>query len=185
MNMTIAKQNVEAVTDLSPLQEGMLFEHMINQEQHHVVYHYHIQANLNEELLKQALDNTTCNNETLRTIFRWENIERPVRIILKEHKVPFHFVDLVSSKSKSEQTYDISDQLELLRSKIDLQNHPFHVGLLKVQKSEWHIIIAFHHMLMDGWSNMIFMERWLKSYQNLIFPKISKVIMKSLNIANL
>ncbi|MCP1132753.1 LLM class flavin-dependent oxidoreductase [Paenibacillus polysaccharolyticus] len=171
MNMTIAKQNVEAVTDLSPLQEGMLFEHMINQEQHHVVYHYHIQANLNEELLKKALDNTTCNNETLRTIFRWENIERPVRIILKEHKVPFHFVDLVSSKSKSEQTYDISDQLELLRSKIDLQNHPFHVGLLKVQKSEWHIIIAFHHMLMDGWSNMIFMERWLKSYQNLIFSK--------------
>ncbi|MDK8191943.1 LLM class flavin-dependent oxidoreductase [Paenibacillus sp. UMB7766-LJ446] len=169
MDMKISKQNVEAVTDLSPLQEGMLFEHMINPQQHHVIYHYHIKATfLDEEILRRALDHVTVQNDTLRTVFRWGKIERPIRIVLKEYHVPFHFTNVWSDQLGSQDPQGVDELLGSLREKIDIMHAPLHIGLLKTCEEEWHIVVAFHHILMDGWSNMLFMEQWLEIYKHLL-----------------
>ncbi|HEX3072877.1 MAG TPA: condensation domain-containing protein, partial [Ignavibacteriales bacterium] len=97
----------------------------------------------------------------LRSLFRWEKLEKPSLIILKEHPCRVIFYDLAENTTLQE--IKNNDR----RRPFDLQQVPFRVTLVKRAENEYEMIISNHHILYDGWSNGIILREFFQVYHRL------------------
>ena len=80
------KDNLEAIYPLSPMQEGMLF-HSLYAPQLEVYFEqfaYTLHGNLDVPAFKAAWQRVVAQHPVLRTLFMWENLERPLQVVLKQ-----------------------------------------------------------------------------------------------------
>lgn len=164
------KQNIEDILPLTPLQEGMLYHYLSDAESR--VYYEQLSLRLKGHIsiqdLKKAWNYVANSNEILRTIYRWEKIEKPVQIVLKKLEPIYIEYDL-SGVDHS----DIECKLEKIRQnnmlkKIDLNTNPLLLTFCILSKDECELIILNHHILYDGWSNGIIINEFLESYNCII-----------------
>jgi len=104
-------------------------------------------------------------NEMLRTVFRWEKLEKPSQIILKEYKCKAIFYDLSDKDSSQRET-----ALDEIKNKdrgdtFDLRQVPFRVILCKLAEKKYEMIISNHHILYDGWSNGVILKEFFNAYR--------------------
>ena len=99
----IDKKDIEDVIALTPMQEGMLFDYF--KEPVSDLYFEQLSLEISGKIDKQkfaaAWNFVIDTNEILRTVFRWEKLENPVQIILKEHKIQLKYYDF-SNKNLDE-----------------------------------------------------------------------------------
>ncbi|MDQ1350148.1 MAG: hypothetical protein QG657_449, partial [Acidobacteriota bacterium] len=162
-------KHIENVLALTPLQEGILFHYL--QDPQSEVYFAQLCLEISGEIDMSSFENAWNTvietNEMLRTVFRWEKLEKPSQIILKEHKCKVIFYDLsdngVFQKVKaSEETKD-RDR----RETFDLHQVPFRITLCKMDEKKYEMIISNHHILYDGWSNGIILKEFFEAYHEL------------------
>ncbi|WP_340019603.1 HAD-IIIC family phosphatase [Paenibacillus sp. FSL H3-0457] len=167
----INKANVEDIIPLTQMQEGLLFQSLINPEKN--LYYeqvgFKISGIINVEIFKKAWNFVVASNEMLRAIFRWENISIPVQIILKEAEIDINTFELVHF-SKEE---DIQQKIEKIviedrKKGINFNYHPFHITLCEYKKDKALMIISSHHVLYDGWSNSILIREFLDIYEKFL-----------------
>jgi tyrocidine synthetase-3 len=164
-NNKLDKNNIIDIIGLTPLQEGMLF-HYLREEGN--VYNEQlrldIEGNVDIIAFESAWKEVIRSNESLRTIFRWENTTKPLQIILKEWDFKLNYIDLTDSD------FDVSKRLESIISSdsvkgFDLLEVPFRVSLIKTASGLFTIIISNHHILYDGWSNGIILKEFFHNYE--------------------
>jgi len=103
-------------------------------------------------------------NEMLRTVFRWEKLEKPAQIILREHTCDFCFYDL-TGKNHSRQEAALEEvKANDAKKNFDLRLVPFRVILCKTRESKYRLIISNHHILYDGWSTGIILREFFETY---------------------
>ncbi|MCR8981703.1 non-ribosomal peptide synthetase [Brevibacillus laterosporus] len=167
--MKIEKTNVEEILGLTPSQEGILFYYLYNLEsrEYYEQLCLHVEGRVQPELIKQAWDYIAQQNEMLRTIYRWENLEKPVQIILKDKPVPFRQIDLsmVPIEQKMEKLANV--KLQDLQEPLHLHIEPFRITLCKLTDNHYEMIITNHHILYDGWSNGVLLSEFFQAYHNL------------------
>ncbi|MCK4261002.1 MAG: hypothetical protein KAX49_18650, partial [Halanaerobiales bacterium] len=170
----INNQNVQDILSLTPMQEGMLFHYLKNSEDkiYFEQLSLNISGNIELELLEKAWNYVIEANEMLRTVFRWEKLEKPIQITLKNYKVPIRINNLSNLDDTEKKISEIkeSDKSE----KIDISTEPFRVTLIKLSDNECMMIITYHHILYDGWSNGIILKEFIQTYNDL-FEKIYPV----------
>ncbi|MCP4215640.1 MAG: AMP-binding protein, partial [bacterium] len=166
---TLSKKNIETILALTPMQEGILFHYLKEPEQHYYFEQLslEISGHIDTGLFEEAWNVVVETNEMLRTLFRWENVERPLQVVLKEHKLHAIHYDLsdlpaCEGKRKSAEIKE-NDRKEPFR----LQDVPFRVTLCKLEENFFEMIIANHHILYDGWSNGIILEEFFQAYETL------------------
>jgi len=159
----IEKRNVEAVMGLTSMQEGMLFHHLANPQS----YQYFEQIRLtlsgwiNLQQFKEAWNFITRANEVLRSVFRWKKLDNPIQIILENHEIPIHFFDL-NDENREKCQKCIKDIIERDKNEsIDLSRAPFRIKLCRMSENKNEMIIAFHHILLDGWSLGIVLSEFM------------------------
>lgn len=157
----IDKSNVSAILPLLPLQEGLLFHHISDPQS--PIYFEQLRLNVSGTLdidkLQMAWNRVIQNNESLRTVFRWNGIDKPVQIVLKEHALNIEFV---ASSQVTQNT------LGVLRSPshLDLQTNPISLCVVEQAASTFTIVLSFHHILLDGWSSAIIIKSLLDAYKD-------------------
>ncbi|WP_191559493.1 condensation domain-containing protein [Metabacillus idriensis] len=166
---TISKSNVQDVLGLTSMQEGMLYHYLQNPEsdQYFEQFSYSLKGSFNMSACLSAWKWTIQQNEMLRTIFRWEKINNPVQVILKDRLISFVFHDLVSFQEQEKAL--IADQLleKDRMERFDLGEGPlFRIMILKLTEYSHSIVVSNHHILFDGWSNGILMEEFLQAYSS-------------------
>ncbi|MCP4148757.1 MAG: AMP-binding protein, partial [bacterium] len=114
-------------------------------------------------------------NEMLRTVFRWQKMENPVQITLKEHKVQPLYIDYTGNKTQNSQQ-QIEEQHQQIKAKdrqkkFDLQEVPFRVTLCKFAENNYQMIISNHHIIYDGWSNGIILKEFFNTYKTIATGK--------------
>ncbi|MCP5053284.1 MAG: hypothetical protein GY940_39325, partial [bacterium] len=150
------KKNIETIIALTPMQEGMLFHYLKEPESklHREHLSLDISGKIDKNAFEQAWKTVTRNNEMLRTLFRWENVNAPVQVTLKEHQ-PYvnHFESWTQDQEikDTEKTFDLSDV-------------PFRVSLYKKTEDSYRVVISNHHILYDGWSNGIILKEFFSAY---------------------
>ncbi|UCH93966.1 MAG: hypothetical protein JSV88_27370 [Candidatus Aminicenantes bacterium] len=172
MKKKLTKQNIEDIFALTPMQEGMLFHYLKdpNSDLYFEQLSLDISGEVEREIFEKAWQFVIESNEMLRTVFRWENVDNPIQIILKENKLqPVYW-------GFSEQDALERDKLEEVRSndkkrKFDLREVPFRVTLCKIEEDKYEMIISNHHILYDGWSNGIILREFFKVYDDLAHEK--------------
>lgn len=164
----IEKSDVEDILALTPMQEGMLLNYLSNPESK--VYFEQLSlkmsGDINVQILKRAWNYIVANNEVLRTLFRWENLDRPVQIVLKNYNPVFREYDLSDCSTYKKMTMLSEIKNQDIQEKIDINNEVFGVTLIKLNQSEYEMIISNHHISYDGWSNGILLRELIECYNS-------------------
>ena len=124
-------------------------------------------GDIDVEVFTRAWNEVVQANDALRTLFRWERLEKPLQIILRHQPLKPLYFDF-SAKNAGQRTAhleNIEDQDR--RKKFDLSAVPFRVTLGKVQTAVYEMIISNHHILYDGWSNGIILQEFFAAYEAL------------------
>ncbi|HLP45787.1 MAG TPA: amino acid adenylation domain-containing protein, partial [Candidatus Kapabacteria bacterium] len=160
---------IENIIALTSLQEGMLFHYLqVPQSQ---LYFEQLSLEISGEIdvphFEKAWQVIIETNEMLRTVFRWEKVENPVQIVLKEHKFQPRYIHIAGQDAgeRKERLEKIKRKDE--QEKFDLQEVPFRVTLGKIEVDKYVMIISNHHILYDGWSTGIILKEFFKIYHEL------------------
>jgi hypothetical protein len=89
-------KRIANILALTPVQEGMLF-HYLQDTQSELYFEQlslEIYGKIDARHFENAWNSVIETNEMLRVMFRWEEIENPVQLVLKKHKLQPRYTDL-------------------------------------------------------------------------------------------
>src|SRR5689334_11181014 len=125
------KSNVDDIFEINGTQHGMLFHYLRENEDHmyNVQISINIDGDIDVDLLEEAFRLTRQNNESLRSVFRWEKLSKPLQIVLKNYPVKISYHDLSTDETLSEKDLVESDRY----TRFDLREVPIRLTVLKLQ----------------------------------------------------
>ncbi|MFZ5988545.1 MAG: amino acid adenylation domain-containing protein, partial [Bacillota bacterium] len=160
------KKNIEDILALTPMQEGILFHYLSNpkSKQYFEQLSLRLTGSVDMDVLRKAWNFVAKTNEILRNVFRWEKLEKPVQIILREYEIPIREHDF-SALQRDEGLERLDDIKSKDRDEnIDISTEPFRITLCKLEQDRYEMVVSSHHILYDGWSNAILLKEFLEAY---------------------
>jgi len=153
--MSNAKKNIEAIYELSPMQQGMLFHTIYNNESDNYFEQLNVTlvADLNIDAFKQSWEQVINRYSVLRTSFVYKKLDKMLQVVHKELELPFKFEDW-SDKDEEIQLQEIENYLIQDKKKgFNLSKAPLQrIKLIKLNDKTYKLIWSHHHILLDGWS---------------------------------
>nr|WP_276563307.1 condensation domain-containing protein [Paenibacillus apiarius] len=126
-----------------------------------------IDGEIDKTLFEQSWACVVQANEALRVLFRWEEVNRPVQIVLKQHR-PIIRYENYSNLDGETRAGQIAARIAAdKKEKFKLDQVPFRLTLCKQTERKHTLLMSFHHILFDGWSTGILLKEWLTSYRML------------------
>ncbi|MFD5430042.1 amino acid adenylation domain-containing protein, partial [Streptomyces sp. NPDC127084] len=164
----MSNSGLQDILPLSPMQEGMLF-HRLYDEDAPDVYAVQLTVELEGELsvpsLRAAARALLVRHPGLRAAFRHEGLSRPVQLIPKAVPLPWYDHDL-TDLPESEREARLAELLEADRyAPFDLMKPPLVRFLCVRLLEDKHVfVMSNHHLLFDGWSQPIVLRDLVTLY---------------------
>jgi amino acid adenylation domain-containing protein len=142
-------RNVKDIYPLAPLQEGMLFHHLLGQRGDTYVETTLLSVSSRDRLeeLIAALQSVIDRHDILRTAMLWEGLPRPVQVVYRHATLNVEEVQL----SGGDPGERINEWLRPERHRLDLRKAP--LLQLQIATSErpgaWYALLQVHHMVDD------------------------------------
>lgn len=165
----VAKLEVQKVYNLSPMQEGMLFHSLLEEESltYFEQISFILKGSLELKLFEESLNHLVQRYDILRTNFIHVGVKKPQQVVLKNRRFNIHFED-ISTLNENEMyeiihTYQVRDK----DKKFDLtKDMLMRIAVFKTGIESHKIIWSFHHILMDGWCIGIFFKELFQIYSH-------------------
>ncbi len=141
--------NVADVYPLAPLQEGMLFHHLLAGDDSDDVYlQWVVLGFASRELLDQftaVLDTVITRHDTFRTSLAWQGLPEPVQVVWRRAELPVTEVTLTDGDDLRAQL------LAAAGSRMDLGRAPLLRAHIAADPGtgRWLALIQFHHLVLD------------------------------------
>lgn len=177
------RSDIQDIYPLTPLQEGMLFHTLQDQELGHHRANtfcqqmtFRIHGHLCLDTFVKSWNQLLARHDMLRTIFNHTSTSKPLQIVLKTQALDVDYHD-VSHLSASERDAFRQDYIARDRSiPLDLSQGPLmRLGLLKLADDDYQVIWSFHHIILDGWCIQIIQEELLAFYQALSLGQTARL----------
>ncbi|POM25369.1 Gramicidin S synthase 2 [Actinomadura rubteroloni] len=144
----MTRPRIEEVLPLSPLQEGMLF-HTLYEQDGPDPYVTQIVLGLRGPVdaarLRAALGALLDRHAALRAAFRHEGLDRPVQVVYRDVPVPWRAVDrpgdLAALLAADRARRFVPARAPLLRA-----------TLVRLGADDHRLVLTKHHLVLDGWS---------------------------------
>ncbi|RBL88158.1 non-ribosomal peptide synthetase [Chitinophaga flava] len=164
----LSLDKISAIYELSPLQEGILFHSLYDQQITTYITQFRLELpdELNITAFKAAWDRLVRNHSILRTAFIYEKVSIPVQCVYKEVTLPFDIVDY--SQLDGEELEERFERLlaEDRQRRFNFEVPPLmRITLVKVAEKSYRMIWTKHHILWDGWSGQVVISEVLKAYE--------------------
>lgn len=173
--------NIEDILALTPVQDETLYHYLYNPGSRMDVRQLCLEMSgrIEFELFREAWQWVVNTNEMLRTVFRWDDVKKPMQLVLKEHRPGLRYFDLTIGDESLEDILN-KDRDE----KFELQDVPFRVTLCKLaeigtEQYKYGMIITNHHILYDDWSDGIIVEEFFYAYDDLCRGRIPRKLFKT------
>ncbi|TPG68111.1 amino acid adenylation domain-containing protein [Brevibacillus laterosporus] len=159
---------IKLIQRLSPLQEGMLFHHILDRD-HHAYFEqmrFVLEGPLNLDAFQKSLNLLIERYDILRTIFMCEDLEEPLQIVLQQRTTTIHYED-ISSLPDAEKATQVEAFCQQDKAKgFDLTSDLLtRMSVLKTGDDTYQVIWSYHHILMDGWCFGIILGEFFQLYQ--------------------
>ncbi|ALY63905.1 non-ribosomal peptide synthase/polyketide synthase [Pseudomonas aeruginosa] len=170
--LPLAPCEVEDLYPLSPMQQGMLFHSLYQQEAGDYINQLRVDIDgLHPESFRAAWQAALDEHDVLRSGFLWQGaFETPLQVVRKRVEVPFSVLDWRGRE-------DLAAALDELaagegRLGFDLSDAPLlRLVLVRTDEERYHLIYTNHHILMDGWSNSQLLGEVLQRYRGETPPR--------------
>jgi len=169
----LKRENVEDIIGLTPMQQGMLFHYLkdTGSGDYFEQLSFRVNGEVCIDTLKKAWNAVAASNEVLRTVYRWDKLETPVQLILRNVEVPVRCFE-AKDIDELEKVHFVSQVREKdIEEGIDISKEPFRVTAVIFPGEEIEMIISFHHILCDGWSSAILIREFIEAYEAIIHGK--------------
>ena len=150
-------EHIQRIYPLMPMQEGMLFKHISEPESnaYRLVDIYELDVAPSREVLERVLERLAAKHEVLRTAIIYEGVQVS-RQAITDRRLGLDYVDISEEKDPVQRVQMIRQ--ELLAGAFDLQKKPlFHITCARKSDHESYLVIACHHIIVDGWCNQLYL----------------------------
>ncbi|MCK4257387.1 MAG: amino acid adenylation domain-containing protein [Halanaerobiales bacterium] len=181
--LKISKEDVQDILALSPLQEGMLYHYLKRPEsdQYFVQLCLNLTGSINNDIFKKAWNYVVQTNEMLRTVFMWETFKNPIQVVLKKRDVEiqeYDFSDIENIAARTKRLNQVKEKDK--NNKFQLESGSlFRIILCKLSQNNYEMIISYHHIVYDGWSNGIVLKEFFAVYDQFAKGQTSLKITKN------
>jgi amino acid adenylation domain-containing protein len=162
--------NVKDIYSLSPLQEGMLFQWLMDRDSsaHFEQAEFKIKGEIDIPLFEKSFNRVIERYDVLRTVFIYEKVKEPVQVVLKERSLTVYFQD-ISPRETGEKKLYIEEFKKKDREKgFNLSRDLLmRISVLKTAQNEYTLIWSLHHIQMDGWCLSIIFNDFSLIYESL------------------
>jgi len=161
------EKKIEAIFPLSDLQQGILYHSL--ECSNNYLQQMVIQLNgvIDPIILEKSFQLILQNYDILRALIIYQKINEPMHIILQQRNAKIHCFDLTETCSDIEkQVKEIIKQdkeEEFVLSK-DLL---IRIKLIKTAVNEYRCLLSYHHIILDGWSATLIVEKLFEYYQKI------------------
>ncbi|WP_394836371.1 amino acid adenylation domain-containing protein [Pendulispora rubella] len=145
----------EDLYPLTPLQQGMLFHTLQNPEASE--YLEQISCSMHEAIdpsrMRDAFRRVVSRHGVLRTSFAWKNLQTPLHVVHAQFDPPWEYDDLGALDSaEQEAVIERHVRREQKRGFVLDQAPPLRLFLFRLGPEQYHLLVSYHHLLLDGWS---------------------------------
>jgi amino acid adenylation domain-containing protein len=143
--------NVQDIYPLAPLQEGILFHHLLSQEGDpyllSIMTEFDTRARLEQYLA--ALQAVIDRHDILRTAVAWEGLREPVQVVWRHAPLPVEEVELdAEAEDAAEQLWRRYDPRQY---RMDLRRAPLRRACIAADRARgrWLLLMLMHHLTSD------------------------------------
>ncbi|MGH8239077.1 MAG: condensation domain-containing protein, partial [Steroidobacteraceae bacterium] len=143
--------NVQDIYPLAPLQEGILFHHLLNDrggDTYVLPMLLSLSSQVELEQLVRALQYVMDRHDALRTAVLWEQLPRPVQVVYRRATLPVEKLTLAADRDPAQQ---LMERMRPDRLRLDLRRAP----MLRLQIAEdangmqHYALLQLHHLASD------------------------------------
>ena len=143
--------NIQDIYPLAPLQEGILFHHMLSEDGGDLYLEAALLAIRSRERVDElvvALQHVIDRHDVLRTAALWEQLPQPVQVVYRRAILP---VQTLTLDPHREAIGQMKEQMKSEQQRLDLRQAP----LMRLQiaadpqGSHWYALLQFHHLVSD------------------------------------
>ncbi|WP_345891525.1 amino acid adenylation domain-containing protein, partial [Pseudomonas chlororaphis] len=173
-DLALPSREVQDLYPLSPMQQGMLFHSLYQQDQGDV-YVSQLRADvqgLDVAQFQRAWEQVLARHDMLRTGFVWQDDQgQALQVVHRQVTLPFIEYDWREHQ-------DLPAALDALaieqhRQGFELARPPLlRVVLVRTAEDRWHLLYTSHHILMDGWSNALVLNEVLQACKGQALPPV-------------
>ncbi|WP_026475901.1 non-ribosomal peptide synthetase [Alkaliphilus transvaalensis] len=167
--MIINKNNVEDILSLGHMQSGMLYHYLLDKDPNEYFQQLEliIGGFLDYDLFEKTWEILVANNEMLRAVYRWQQVEKPIQVVLKEVSIKIEYKDFSNDTDTKESIKEI--KVKDKQNKFNLEVGPLlRVYVCKIEEERHSVIISNHHIIYDGWSTGILLKECFQIYDELL-----------------
>ncbi|MFN5453402.1 AMP-binding protein, partial [Bradyrhizobium sp.] len=152
--------NIQDIYPLAPLQEGILFHHLLGGEGDVYLLSgllgFDSRARLDGFLA--AFDAVIGRHDILRTAVLWEDLPEPVQVVLRHAPLPVEEVEL--DVGGGDGAAQLRARFDARHDRLDVRQAPLlRVVIARDPRSEgWLLLLQFHHLVMDHTTLEIVLE---------------------------
>ena len=173
--------NIETMMKMTPMQKGMLYHAISNEEDdaYYINLDMKLSGNVEPEKFQKAVEKLVEEYSCLRTIFVNENIVEPVQIVLKKQNAAFTFLDARNLTQA---------QREERKNEFNKERFSYASGslsaffLMQTENEKYDFVWKFHHLILDGWSLSVLLERLFQEYMALQQTGDAELVMQELGV---
>nr|UNQ78296.1 non-ribosomal peptide synthetase [Microbispora sp.] len=166
-----APGGVEDVWPLSPVQEGMVF-HALFDEQAVDVYTgqfvLRVDGPVSAAVLRAACEALVARHGSLRAGFEVLESGATVQVVARRVVVPWRQEDLRGLAPAGRQAR-VREILDEERDRFDLSRPPLvRFTLIRLGEQSWQFALTNHHIILDGWSMPVLLHELLALYEGCV-----------------
>ena len=143
--------NVQDIYSLAPLQEGILFHHLMSGEGDPYLLATLLSFDTRERLdaYLKALQAVINRHDILRTAVMWEGLSQPVQVV--QHKAALHIQEIELDPADGDVSEQLYARFDPRRCRIDLRQAPLLRAYIAFDKGQnrWLMMQLLHHLLAD------------------------------------
>lgn len=165
------EKNIETIYPLSPMQQGMLFEHLLAEKSgtHNIQWTCILQPDIPAFI--RAWERVIEYHDVLRAAFIWEELDEPLQVVGRKVKLPlqeYDWRDLSSAQQREQGEKFLQDDSQ--RS-FNLSEAPhMRLTLIRLSDTVYQFIWTIHPSLVDGWSSHLLLEEVFTLYEDQTIP---------------
>ncbi|WP_424578617.1 amino acid adenylation domain-containing protein, partial [Bacillus velezensis] len=156
----IRGQEIQRIYPLAPVQEGMLYEKLMDESSTKYVVQQTLRlTDVDVEKMHKAFKYLATQHDILRTKICYRGVSVPRQVVLKERMPEFNYMEVDNE----------SDYLDLKEQDVkrgfDLEEDTLlRMNLIKINNSGYRLIMTNHHIILDGWCLPILRKELFSAY---------------------